>query len=108
MTQSTTEDFRVEERDSDGEPRLFVYGPLDADNAPTVSDLLVDRMEDGRVLHLDLSGVTFLSSAGVGSLIASVGEYRDQGGDIVMHQVPADVLHVFDLLGLEGFLTLSE
>lgn len=106
MTMDTTPVFSMEARDVDGNTTLFLIGPLDADSAPDLSDELVRRMEPNARIHLDLAGVTFLSSAGVGSLIASVGEYRDQGGDVVMERVPEDVHHVFELLGLEGFLNL--
>jgi anti-anti-sigma factor len=58
-------------------PRVRVDGPIDATTAPTLRGELTRRARGGvRVLTVDLSGVTFLASAGVSVLYEAVAKLR--------------------------------
>jgi stage II sporulation protein AA (anti-sigma F factor antagonist) len=87
---------------------LQLSGALDANAAPRLSDELERRLLAGQKhLTLDFDGVAFISSAGVGSLIASVGEFRDEGGEIQLIKLAPDLRRVFELLDLLDYLTVS-
>ena len=100
-------EFRIAESAEkvDGSSVLTLSGQLDADAAPILAAELERRLLAGqRIVHLDFSGVSFISSSGVGSLIASVGEYRDENGEIIIHALNEDLLHVFEMLGLMDYV----
>ncbi len=105
-----TPTFSIRERPSapGSSTVLQLDGALDADAAPRLSDELERRLLAGqKQLRLDFEAVTFISSAGVGSLIASVGEFRDEGGEIVLEKLAPELRRVFELLDLLDYLTIA-
>ena len=58
-------------------------------------------MEHRRFLDalLDLSGLEYISSAGLGVFMAFIEPLREQGGDIKIAALQPRVYNVFDLLG---------
>ncbi len=51
--------------------RLLVMGDLDVAGGARLDRALLDIDDAGRVVHLDLSGVTFVDSTGLRSLLAA-------------------------------------
>lgn len=100
--------FRVEQVSQDGGcSRLALHGDLDADGAPVLATELDDRLRAGeRQIDLDFRGVHFISSAGVGSLIAGIGEFRDEGGDVTLNGLSVEHRKVFEILGLRDYVNL--
>ena len=93
--------------DDEGLTVLNLAGNLDADGAPVLSAELERHMRAGEVkLQLDFQDVDFISSAGVGSLIAGVGEFRDEGGDLQLINMSTDHRRVLEVLGLLEYVNL--
>ncbi|HUK62685.1 MAG TPA: STAS domain-containing protein, partial [Dongiaceae bacterium] len=63
----------------DGMFVLRVRGRLDARSAPLLSSRCVELRGQGRRLILNMSGVTFIASSGIGALLAMVEECRHAG-----------------------------
>ena len=62
---------------------VAVSGSVDALTAPDLARAIVDQIAEGRVyLVVDLTGVEFMSSAGLRTLLGAVKESRSQGGDL--------------------------
>ncbi len=62
---------------------VAVIGSVDALTAPDLARVLVDQIAEGHVqLVVDLTGVEFMSSAGLRTLLGGVKESRIQGGDL--------------------------
>jgi anti-sigma B factor antagonist len=104
-----TEPFVV----TDGEVRgrlavLRVRGRLDARSAP----LLVRRCNEvrsaGGWLVLNLAAVSFLSSSGVGALMALTESARDDHGAVRLAEASAAVRSVLDVLNLQPYLALDD
>ena len=92
----------------DGVLRAAIRGHLDAEGAAALQEFLDQQLESGvRRVELDFARVPFISSSGVGSLISSVGEYRDEGGDIVLCRMSAGLLSVLKMLDLLDYVTLA-
>jgi len=97
--------FKEAGKKVNGTAMLTLEGSLDADAAPILADELERRLVEGeKQVHLDLAGVGFISSSGIGSLIAAIGEYRDEGGDLILHRMSKELLHVFEMLGLLDYV----
>jgi anti-anti-sigma factor len=60
-----------------------VTGSVDALTAAELSKVLLNQVTDGRAnLVVDLTGVEFMSSAGLRALLGGVKETRSSGGDL--------------------------
>jgi anti-anti-sigma factor len=73
-----------------------------------LSQVLSGLLEGGtRQVELDFAQVDFISSTGIGTLIAAVGEYRDVAGDIVIANLSAELREVFEMLDLLDYVTVK-
>lgn len=80
---------------------------LDNGNAHEMVQALTGAHADGfRFVILDMAALEFLSSAGVGSLLGNVDLFREQGGDLILCNVPAPIMHIFTVLDLGDFFTI--
>jgi anti-sigma B factor antagonist len=80
---------------------------LDNSNAHEMTEIIdVVQAEGYRYIILDMSNLQFLSSAGVGSILASVGTARESGGDIILCNISEKILRVLKILDLCEYLTI--
>jgi len=82
---------------------------LDNHNAHEMSEAIIQAQSEGcKYVILNLSSLDFISSAGVGSILGSVGSSRVMGGDIILCHVSGKIRHVLDILDLCEFLTIVQ
>jgi anti-anti-sigma factor len=80
---------------------------LDNNNAEELVNSITGVQARGcKFIVLDFSHLEFISSAGVGAILGTIDASRDQGGDIILCNVPETVAHVFQVLDLWDFLTI--
>lgn len=84
---------------------LAVRGEVDVATAPRLRERLVELVGEGRTrVIVDLDGVEFLDSTGLGVLVGALKRVRDHGGDLrVVCTVPR-ILKVFEITGLAEVL----
>ncbi len=81
---------------------------LDNSNAHEMVETLRQAHIAGRHnVVLNMYDLEFLSSAGVGSILSSVDLFRQSGGDIVLCGMSPTILHVFQVLDVADFLTIT-
>lgn len=91
----------------DGRLVLHLAGHLDADGAPRLSEELRRRLDAGfKHVDIDLGGVPFISSIGIGSLIAAVGEFHQVGGDLALTGVSEEARTVLKMLDLLDYIPI--
>ena len=95
-------DLRIERRDWPEVAELVVRGDLDLDTGPGLRQALADaiRENQGRRIVVDLEGVDFIDSAGLGVLVAGRERARGEDGDLVLVATGRSVLKVLELTGL--------
>jgi anti-anti-sigma factor len=82
-------------------------GRLDAKNAQTFVARCRELREKGvRRLVVNLAGVGFVASSGIGILLALTEEYQDAGGSVHLAELSEPVRSVLDLLNLTQFLAI--
>jgi anti-anti-sigma factor len=88
-------------------PVLHVTGDLDYDRAPELRGRLDQlSLAPGQCLVLDLSGLEFCDSSGITTLLAARQRALAAGADVVLAAVPANLLRVLTLVGLDQVFTL--
>ena len=74
---------------------------LDNNNAHEMVEEITGALDRGfKYLIIDMTSLEFLSSAGVGSFLGTVESAREAGGDIVLCNVPGNIMHVLEVLDL--------
>jgi anti-sigma B factor antagonist len=95
--------LRIERRDDDEATELAVGGDLDLETSADLRQALlavIDETEGTRVI-VDLEGVDFIDSAGLGVLVGGRERARDADGDLVLVATGRNVLKVLELTGLD-------
>ncbi|NBM20338.1 anti-sigma factor antagonist [Streptomyces sp. GC420] len=95
-------DFEVEAVEA-GEERavLRVTGEVDVYTAPALRERVLDLAAKGHVhLIVDMNGVDFLDSTGLGALVACLKRLRGDGGSLTLALGTERILRVFRITGL--------
>ncbi|MGD2039294.1 MAG: STAS domain-containing protein [Anaerolineae bacterium] len=78
---------------------------LDAATSPEVSAFLDAELEAGHVkLVMDLSGVSYLSSAGLRVILSTLRGARSAGGDLRLAGAEGNIRRVLDVSGFSTFI----
>lgn len=86
---------------------VAVIGELDLASAPRVRTAVAAAVADGGTrLVLDLGGVDFIDSTGLGVVLGAVRRVRSAGGSIRLVVREPAVLKVFELTGLDQVLPI--
>ena len=81
---------------------------LDNSNAGELLETFNSALSEGyKFLILDMAKLEHLSSAGVGSILGTIDAFREVQGDIVLCNVPDNILHILQVLDLADFLTIK-
>ena len=99
--------LRTETVDIAGWTVVSVFGELDVATAPDLKERLTGLVNEGRVkLVLDLSGVDFLDSTGLGMIVSALKRARTHGGDLRIVCTEARITRLFEITGLDKALTV--
>jgi anti-sigma B factor antagonist len=92
----------VDVRAEAGHAVLAVTGEIDIHTAHALADRLADVVASGeRTLIVDLGGVEFLDSSGLGVLVGGLNKERDVGGSLSLVCAHANLLKLFAITGLD-------
>ena len=80
---------------------------LDNNNAYVMAETITSAQAKGyKFIIIDMAGLEFLSSAGVGSILGTVETSREMGGDVILCNLSGTILHVLEVLDLADYLTI--
>ena len=85
---------------------ISVIGRVDTTTAPELESGL--ELDGSETLTLDLSGVPYMSSAGLRCLLAVQKRMMAGGGSMTVVGVQPAVREVLDITGMSGILSLGE
>jgi len=93
---------RIERRDTAGNVVVALRGDLDLDSAPTVREALIEAMGEAPAprIVVDLEGLDFIDSAGLGVLVGGLERARSMDGELVLVATGRSVVKVLELTGL--------
>ncbi|HVL93203.1 MAG TPA: STAS domain-containing protein [Acidimicrobiales bacterium] len=86
---------------------LAVRGEVDVYTAPRLRERLVELVNQGkRMIVIDLEGVEFLDSTGLGVLVGGLKRLRTNDGDLSLVCTQHRILRVFEITGLTKVFTI--
>jgi anti-sigma B factor antagonist len=87
---------------------LAVSGEVDVYSAPRLRERLVELVSQGsRHIVVNLEGVDFLDSTGLGVLVGGLKRARSNGGDLTLVCSQSRILKVFEITGLTDVFRIS-
>jgi anti-anti-sigma factor len=89
---------------------IVLAGELDHGSADALRTRLAQAgmAFEGEEITVDLSGVTFIDSTGLGVLVGATRSSRSAGGDIRLVGCRPSMLRVLNIAGLDRFFTLAD
>ncbi len=94
---------------SNGTLEVTLTGGLDAGNAPTLSDKLMEyKGQEITKMVLFVKGLDYIASAGIRVIIFAVQKILRPGSDAYFIGAQPDVLSVIEMTGLDDALILQE
>lgn len=93
-------EFNVTKKEVGSVSILYANGYLDAHTAPELEKAFEDLIEENKYkIIVNLQGLNYISSAGLGVFMAYVENLRNNDGDIKFSNLKPEVFNIFDLLG---------
>ncbi|MCD9624631.1 STAS domain-containing protein [Rhabdothermincola salaria] len=88
---------------------VAVTGELDMASAPRLRQELVSLASAGRTtIVIDLAGVDFLDSTGLGVVLGALKRVRAAGGDLALARTEPQVAKVFEITRLSDIMPLHD
>jgi anti-sigma B factor antagonist len=88
---------------------LSVKGEVDVYTAPRLREKLVELVSQGKLkVIVDLEGVDFLDSTGLGVLVGGLKRLRSHDGDLQLVCTQQRILKVFEITGLTKVFAIHD
>ncbi len=88
-------------------PIVAVSGEVDVYSAPALKDSITELLQAGtNSLIVDLSGVAFLDSTGLGALVEARAATSEAGGSLPLVCSQERILKLFTITGLDSVFTI--
>ncbi len=93
----------------DGIHFIHVNGEIDTESSIYLDNALKEAQEQNeKKIVTNLSGLSYISSAGLGVFISHLDEFKIQEIQLTFFGINDTVKQIFDILGLEKLLTIVE
>lgn len=100
--------MKLETRDHTGTMVVTLAGEIDLQQSPAVRKQLMALMFDRRAVVVDLSGVDYIDSSGIASLVEAYQMSRKNGTRFVLAAVSAPAMRVLQLARLDRVFALAD
>lgn len=104
--------FNFESRPAATDPRCVIYelrGYIDAHTVIEFEKAIHGAIDSGsRCIILDISGLTYISSAGIGAMMSIARKLSQGGGELVLMQPSPKVFAILDGLGFTRIFKIAD
>ena len=87
---------------------LSLRGELDLATSPLLREHLDEAVANGQAVVIDLSGLEFIDSSGLRTLVHAQQQLRASGGQLVLLHGPRAVRRVFEVSTLDRYFVWSD
>ena len=102
-------DLGLDVSEQNGFTVLAVRGEVDVYTAPRLREKLVELVTQGKhQIVVDLEGVEFLDSTGLGVLVGGLKRVRSHEGDLALVCTQHRILKVFEITGLTKVFSIHD
>ena len=102
-------DLGLEVTERNGYSVLSVRGEVDVYTAPKFRERLIEMVSEGKhQIIVDLEGVDFLDSTGLGVLVGGLKRLRSHNGDLLLVCTQSRILKVFEITGLTKVFSIHD
>ncbi len=95
-------------REEQGTLVVSLEGEIDLEQSPKAREVLLDCVGRGQDVLVDLSGVDYIDSSGVASLVEAFQASKKKGTGFALVSVNAPALRVLQLARLDKVFTIHE
>ena len=100
-------EFEVSTERQKGTCIVVVSGEVDVYTSPRLKSALVEAAGDGcEVVVVDMDGVSFIDSSGLGVLVGALRRVREAGGDLRVVCGRDNVVKIFRITGLDRVFSM--
>jgi anti-sigma B factor antagonist len=93
-------------REESGTAVVAFTGDVDLENSPEARKVLLDCVAGGASVLVDMSGITYIDSSGVASLVEALQAARTQGTGFALAALSDAALRVLELARLDKVFTI--
>lgn len=102
-------DLVVEAKTQGSDVILTVSGEIDLFTAPKLRERLTAAIDEGATrIIVDLEGVGFMDSTGLGSLVGGLKRVKERGGSMVLVCTNRAVLRILSITGLDRVFPVAD
>jgi anti-sigma B factor antagonist len=102
-------DLGLDVTERNGFAILAVKGEVDVYTAPRLRERIVELVSQGKhQIVVDLEGVDFLDSTGLGVLVGGLKRLRSHDGDLSLVCTQPRILKVFEITGLTKVFSIHD
>ena len=83
-------------------------GDIDLEHSPKAREVLLDGVQRGKSVFVDMSGVTYIDSSGVASLVEAFQRAKGQGSSFALVAVNPAALRVLQLARLDKVFVIHD
>jgi anti-sigma B factor antagonist len=87
---------------------LEVAGDIDSSTAPPAQERMLPLVQLGSRIVLDMSGVGYMSSAGLRMLLSMYRQASRQNGSMVLVGLPEEIKDTMSITGFLNFFTIRD
>jgi anti-sigma B factor antagonist len=95
--------------DDEGKAVVFISGEVDVSTTPKMKAALAELIEGGygRII-IDMSGVQFLDSTGLGALVGAYKKLRERNGEVELAALPPHIKRLFEITRLDSVFRIHD
>ena len=87
---------------------VTIVGEIDGSSAPQAQAVILAQVGEGAKVVLDMTGVTYMSSAGLRMLLLAYRTVNSKGGKIVLVGLESDLKDTMSVTGFLDFFTCRD
>jgi anti-anti-sigma factor len=103
MTDSKPSPLEIDVQRDDSSATITVTGEIDLETSGALHDALT-RANQCRKVHLDLSGVDYMDSTGLRTVLVAKAEIERAGGSLDVVAASSIVSRLIDITGIDGLI----
>lgn len=98
--------MKYEIRDAGNVAVVALEGDVDLEQSPTARKVLLECVEQGRDVVVDMASVTYIDSSGIASLVEALQTARRKGTAFALAAVSTSARRVLELARLDKVFTI--